>query len=120
MSKLQSIQNKLHNYISSLCSSADIYVFNAIPYQCSFGNILYGKGNYNKEKNQVFSLTWNTEPAFDDLIDELKSLVMRGERLIIINSCTNTLKACCDSNSIKIKMNYCNLDVVDAPHVSHW
>lgn len=54
-------------YLSDV-SSANIYLFNLIiRYQCSFGNSLYGKNNYNKQKNDLFSLMWNLEPALSDL-----------------------------------------------------
>lgn len=113
------IQTKLKNFVGSL-SVADVYLFNAIQYQCSFGNTLYGKNNSNKNKNNVFSLTWNTESAMVDLIKNIQSLLVADEKLIVLNACTNALKACCNSYALKSMLNNPMINIIDVPHVSHW
>ena len=115
------ICSNLGLYLSGV-SSADVYLFNSIPYQCSFGNSLYGKNNYNKQKNDVFSLTWNLELALSDLVFEIKNLIKNDERLIILNSCTEKLKPCCNSHVLKeqIESNGIQVQVINTPHVSHW
>ena len=112
------IKLKIATYIPKVFSSADIYLFNAIPYQCSFGNNLYGKNNFNKQKNDIFAFTWNTEPALDNLVKNINDLIAKECPLVIINSCTAKLKPCC--NSLVLQKRIVGAQVVDAPHVSHW
>ncbi|MDY5727941.1 MAG: hypothetical protein SPK49_04905 [Erysipelotrichaceae bacterium] len=99
----------------------DIYLVNAIPYQCSFGMKLRGKGkNYSKQKNNVFSIAWNTEPCLIELIKELKTICcnLDDDKIIILNACTNTLKSCCNTEALKTLLSLNS--IYDEKHISTW
>lgn len=110
------IQKHLKNYLpSSLSGKYDVYLVNAIQYQCSFGLDLK---NYRMQKNNVFALTWNMEPALNDLICELKNLI-RSEQDIILNCCTKELrKFLCMTEILKLYFSQSNIS--EAPHPSTW
>ena len=110
------IKNHLKNYLpSNLSGRYDVYLVNAIQYQCSFGLSLR---TYRKQKNNVFALTWNIEPALDDLVCELAQLI-KDERDLILNCCIKDLKKhLCMTDILKIK--FSTVNILDYPHPSKW
>ena len=110
------IKNFLKNYLPAKTRGIyDVYLVNAIQYQCSFGLTLK---KHRKQKNNVFALTWNMEPALNDLICELKNLI-RSEQDIILNCCTKELrKFLCMTEILKLYFSQSNIS--EAPHPSTW
>ena len=110
------IQKNLKNYLpSNLNGKYDVYLVNAIQYQCSFGLDLK---KYRMQKNNVFALTWNIEPALDDLVCELTQLIQDGQGLIL-NCCIKELKKhLCMTDILKIK--FSTVNILDCPHPSKW
>ena len=110
------INKYLKNYLPATTAGRyDVYLVNAIQYQCSFGlNLKY----YRQQKNNVFALTWNMEPALNDLICELKNLI-QSDQDIILNCCTKELrKFLCMTEIFKLYFPQSNIS--EAPHPSTW
>lgn len=98
----------------------DVYLVNAIPYQCSFGMKLRGKGNYSKQKNNVFSIAWNTEPCLKELINEIQMIInnLEEDKICILNACTVVLKSCCNTETLKTLLGINS--IYDENHISSW
>lgn len=110
-------------YLSDV-SSANIYLFNLIiRYQCSFGNSLYGKNNYNKQKKWSFFVDVESRASIKWFVFfEIKNLIKNNEMLIILNSCTEKLKSCCNSHVLKeqIESYRIQVQIINTSHISHW
>ena len=94
----------------------DIYIVNAIQYQCSLGI-----SPINKHiRNYVFQGMWNfNNNSFkDDLIDRIDYL----DPYLIINACTiNLQKTCCNKSTIMSCVKNKNIAFFEAnKHISVW
>lgn len=123
--KISGLSNQPHNLRNVPIPNSgvwDVYLLNAIPYQCSFWLKLRGNGNHKKQKEEVFSIAWNIEPCLDELIDEINKIIVfanKNYNVIIINSCTKSLKTLCNSSVLEYKLNF-KYNVYDEYHISKW
>ena len=110
------IKNIGSKYLLKNRQAFDVYIVNAIQYQCSLGISPINPS----VRNGLFSYLWNLQPDsfYQDLIDRLNFI--RPD--IIINACTAKLKnRHCNANSIMPLLNNKNIAFFTASsHMSVW
>ena len=111
------INNVLNSFLPNNNQDIDVYLVNAIQYQCSLGKLNGNRGSGRRDA--VFFNLWNKQP--DSFLQDLADRLNFINPNVIINACTKNLQRfCCNGNSIAPLLNRPIPFLAANHHMSVW